>query len=337
MEDSRYRRIVVEKRGGPEVMKVVEDHLPEPGESEVRVRTTAAGVSGMDLMVRAHSFPGFPKVPFTPGVDVVGVVDELGPEVLDLEPGTRVAALIGDTGGYSEAVCLPADKAVPLPDGLAPAEAAAVVTNYLTAYAMLHRAAQVKNGERILIHGATGGVGTALLELGTMDGLEMYGTASARNHDLVASFGATPIDYRHEDFVARIRELTGDGVDVVFDPIGGARQLWRSHKALAKGGRLVWFGVAGTAYRGVKVIPESLITRLIIALMPNGKQAPMPPAADKPTDWYRQTLEMLFDYAAAGKISPVIARRFPLLEARAAHEFMEQHQYAGKIVLVDGG
>lgn len=336
MDDLKHRRVIVKRHGGPEVMKVVEEPLPKPAEGEVRVRTRAAGVSGMDLMVRAHSFPGFPRAPFTPGVDVVGVVDEVGSGVTGIGPGTKVAALIGDTGGYAETVCLSAEKAVPLPNGLATAEAAAVVTNYLTAYTMLHRAAQVKSGQRILIHGAAGGVGTALLELGTMDGLEMYGTASEGNHDLVASFGATPIDYRNDDFVDRIRKLTGDGVDVVFDPIGGARQLWRSQKALAKGGTLVWFGVAGTARRGIRVIPESLITRLVIDLMPNGKHAPMPPGADEPNEWYRKTLEMLLDYAAAGKISPVIARRFPLLDARAAHEFMEQHRYAGKVVLVNG-
>lgn len=336
MDDQTYRRVVVTEHGGPEAMKVIEEPVPVPGDGEVRVRTRAAGVSGMDLMVRAHAFPGFPKIPFTPGVDVVGVVEALGPGLSGIEVGTAVAALIGDAGGYAETLCLPAEKAVPMPDGLAPAEAAAVVTNYLTAYAMLHRAARVKMGERALIHGAAGGVGTALLELGAMEGLEMYGTASKPNHDLVVSFGATPIDYRSEDFVDRIRDLTQDGVDVVFDPIGGASQLWRSSKALRRGGRLVWFGVAGTGRRGLKVIPESLVTRLAIALMPNGKKAPMPPDVAQPNDWYRKTLEMLLDYAANGKISPVIARRFPLLDAGAAHEFMEQHSHAGKVVLVNG-
>lgn len=335
MDDRRYRRVVVKKRGGPEVMKVIEEPVPAPEEGQVRVRTLAAGVSGMDLMVRAHSFPGFPKLPFTPGVDVVGTVQEVGSGVTDVEPGTRVAALLGDTGGYAQTVCLPAEKAVPVPDGLAATEAAAVVTNYLTAHAMLHRAAKVESGDRILIHGAAGGVGTALLELGTMDGLEMYGTASEHNHGLVASFGATPIDYSTEDFVARIRELTGDGVDVVFDPIGGARQLWRSQRALRKGGRLVWFGVAGTSRRGVKVIPESMAATLFIGILPNGKKAAFPPSADEPNDWYRETLGTMLDYAATGKISPVIAKRFALLEARAAHEYMERHGHAGKVVLVN--
>lgn len=337
MDGESYRRVVVTEHGPPGVMKVVDEPSPQPIEGEILVRTLAAGVSGMDLMVRAHYFPGFPKIPFTPGVDAIGVVEEVGPGVPDIEPGMEIAALLGDTGGYAELVCLPAEKAVRVPAALTPAEAAAVVTNYLTASAMLNRAAQVESGERVLIHGAAGGVGTALLELGTMDGLEMYGTASKRNHGLIASFGAVPIDYHDEDFVARVKQLTGEGVDVVFDPIGGARQLWRSGKALRKGGRLVWFGVAGTGTRGIRVIPESLIARLAIGLLPNGKKAPLPPAADKPIEWYRKTLEMLLDYAAAGKISPVISRRFPLLEAEAAHEYMAEHRYAGKIVLVGDG
>ena len=138
-----------------------------------------------------------------------------------------------------------------------------MVANYLTAYAVLHRAAGVSSAERVLVHGAAGGVGTALLEPGKLAGLEMYGTASRHNHELVSALGATPIDYRTEDFVGRIRSLTGDGVDAVFDPIAGARQLWRSYRALRKGGRLVWFGVAATSTAGVRVIPLSLLTRFL--------------------------------------------------------------------------
>jgi NADPH:quinone reductase-like Zn-dependent oxidoreductase len=334
MTTMTHRRVVVTAHGSPSVLEVIEETVPDLGQGEVRLRTLAAGVSGMDLMVRARGFPGFPKVPFTPGVDVVGEIEEIGAGVSSLEPGMRVAAQIGDCGGYSETVIIPAEKAVAVPDDLASDDAAAVVTNYLTAYTMLHRAAQIDSGERVLVHGAAGGVGSALLELGTMDGLELFGTASKHNFELLASYGAVAIDYQTEDFVARVRELTGDGVDVVFDPIGGARQLWRSHRALRKGGRLIWFGVAGTAYRGIKVIPESMLAVVAIGLLPNGKKATFPPDVDRPIEWYRTTLELLLDYAATNKISPIIAQRFPLLEAAGAHEFMERHQYAGKVVLV---
>jgi NADPH:quinone reductase-like Zn-dependent oxidoreductase len=328
------RRVVAIRHGGPEVLQIVEEPLPTPAAGEVRVKTAVAGVSAMDLMVRRSSFPGFPKVPFTPGVDVVGVVDEVGEDVERLEPGQRVAALLGDEGGYADHVCIAEREAVPVPDGLDPAEAVCLVANYLTAYSMLHRAGQVKSGERALIHGASGGVGTALLELGGLAGLEMYGTASPDNHDLVSFLGATPIDYRNDDFVTRIRALTGDGVDVVFDPIGGARQLWRSYRTLRRGGRLVWFGVAATSRHGIKVIPMSLATQALLSLIPDGRKAPFPPDSREPTAWYRETLETLFDHLRAGKIRPVVAARIPLAEAARAHELLERGGHRGKVVLV---
>ena len=334
MEPTKHRRVVVTQRGGPEVLRVVEEPVPEPGPGEVRVKVLTAGVSGLDLMVRRSRFPGFPKVPFTPGVDVVGVVDKIGEGVSTVNDGQIVAALLGTQGGYAEYVCVPADAAVPVPSNLDPADAVCVVANYLTAYTMMHRAADVRSGERILVQGAAGGVGTALLQLGGLSDLEMYGTASAYNHELVASLGATPIDYRSEDFVARIRSLTGDGVDVVFDPIGGGRQLRRSYKVLRKGGRLVWFGVAATSRSGLRVIPASLATRTLLAMTPDGKKAPMPPDIDKPNDWYRATLTTLFDYLATGRIAPVVAARIPLTEAPRAHALLEAGGTAGKVVLI---
>ena len=155
-------------------------------------------------------------MPFTLGVDIVGVVDKLGEGVSTLEPGQMVAGCPAiDGGGYAEFICRPASELVPVPSGLDSAEAVCLVANYLTARLALHESASVRSGERILVHGAAGGVGTALLELGKLAGLEMYGTASKHNHDLVSALGAAPIDYRTEDFVERIRSLTGDGVDAV--------------------------------------------------------------------------------------------------------------------------
>ena len=132
------------------------------------------------------------------------------------------------------------------------------MVNFLTAYVAMHQTANVQKGERILVHGAAGGVGSALLQLGNLAGLEMYGTASEYNHKRVFALGATPIDYRTEDFVKRTRSYTGDGADVVFDPIGGARQIRRSYRALRKDGRLVWFGMAATKKKGLMVIPFTL-------------------------------------------------------------------------------
>ena len=332
--DSTYRRIVVAHRGGPEVLEVQQDELPRPAPGEVRIRTEAAGVSGLDRMLRSRSFPGFPKVPFTPGTDVVGVIDEVGDEVTAFAPGKRVGALLGFNGGYAEAVCVAAADAVAVPDGVDPAAAVCVIANHVTAYSVMHHVAKVKSGERVLIQGAAGGVGTALLDVGRLAGLEMYGTASDYNHDLISSYGATPIDYRSDDFVARIRALTGDGVDVVFDPIGGARQLWRSYRTLRKGGRLVWFGVAASAQHGARVIPASLVARTAIALIPDGKRAPLTPDIMKDNERYRRTLGDVFDLLAAGKIEPLIAARIPLAEAARAHEVLERGGYAGRVILV---
>jgi NADPH:quinone reductase-like Zn-dependent oxidoreductase len=334
--DTVQRRVVVTHRGGPEGMDIVIERVPRPQAGEVRVRVVAAGVSAFDVMLRAHWFPGFPRVPFTPGVDVVGVVDALGAGVASVEVGQLVAAgaFADQGGGYAERLCLPAERVVPVPDGVDPAEAVCLVVNYLTAHSALHRTAEVRSGERILVQGAAGGVGSALLQLGALAGLELYGTASRRNHDAVARLGATPIDYRTEDVVARIRQLTVDGVDAVFDPIGGARQLWRSYRALRPGGRLVWFGVAATARSGMRIIPESLLVRTALSLLPDGRRVPLPGDAGQPVAWYRETLAELLAALAAGRLRPLIAARVPLLEAARAHELLERGGHAGKIVLV---
>jgi NADPH:quinone reductase-like Zn-dependent oxidoreductase len=278
-------------------------------------------------------------VPFTLGEDVVGVVDKLGEGVSAFEPGQRVAGgtwALGIGGGYAEFVCLPASELVLVPSDVDSAEAVCVVVNYLTAHMAMHRTANIQSGERILVQGAAGGVGSALLELGKLAGLEMYGTASKHNHELVSALGATPIDYRTEDFVERIRDLTGDGVDAVFDPIGGARQLWRSYRALRKGGRLVWFGVAATKKKGLRVIPFTLLTVFLLKLIPDGKQAPLAPDLGKDNAWYRKTLTELLDLLAEGKIKPVVTERIPLAEAARAHELLERGRYAGKVVLITG-
>jgi NADPH:quinone reductase-like Zn-dependent oxidoreductase len=337
---TKHHRVVVTRHGGPDVLQVVEEDRPEPRAGEIRVKVLAAGVSGYDLMFRrSGSLPGTPRVPFTLGADVVGVVDRLGEGVSTVELGQTAAGAtfsIGGRGGYAEFICLPPSELVPVPSGVDPVEAVCVVVNYLTAHMAMHRTANVRSGERILVHGAAGGVGTALLELGKLAGLEMYGTASKYNHELVSALGATPIDYRTEDFVERIRSLTGDGVDAVFDPIGGARQLWRSYRVLCPGGRLVWFGVAATKKEGLRVIPLTVLMRTLLALIPDGKQVPLLPDLGKDNAWYRATLTELLDLLAAGKIKPVVAERIPLAGAARAHELLERGRYAGKVVLVTG-
>lgn len=336
VKQTTHQRIVVALHGGPEVLQAIEEPIPEPRVGEARVRVLAAGVSAYDLMLRSSGLlPGAPKPPFTLGEDFVGIVDKLGEDVSTVELGQRVAAFtFGESGGYAEFVCRPADELVPVPEGVDAAEAVCMVANYLTAHLAMHHTAKAQHGERILVQGAAGGVGSALLELGGLAGLEIYGTASSYNHEHVAALGATPIDYRNEDVVKRIHGLTKGGVDIVFDPIGGIQQLWRSHNALNKNGRLVWFGVAATKRSGLKIIPLTLGMVALLKLKPGDRQLLLTPdlAADKV--WYRQTLTELLDLLANGKLKPLVAERIPLAEAARAHEVLERGGYAGKIVLV---
>src|SRR5512138_1184225 len=237
----RHARVIVTHYGGPEALRVVEEECPDPKAGEVRVRVQAAGVSLPDIMAREGVHPETPRVPYTPGWDLVGVVDRLGAGVTGVQPGQMVAAM-PIHGAYAAFVCLPQQELVPVPPGLDAAEAVCLVLNYITAFQMMHRSAKVGPGQRALIHGAAGGVGTALLQLGRLAGLELYGTCSSRSAQAVTDLGGVPIDYQHQDFVNGIRRLTRDGVDVVFDPIGGAH-LWHSRRALRPGGKVVGYGL----------------------------------------------------------------------------------------------
>src|SRR5574341_2162695 len=189
-----------------------------------------------------------PRLPFTPGWDLVGVVDRLGQGVSGIEPGQVVAAM-PISGAYAQFVCLPPRELVPVPSGLDAAEAVSLVLNYITAYQMLHRSAKVRRGQRVLIHGAAGGVGSALLQLGRLAGLEMYGTCASRGASAVSDLGGISIDYQQLDFVKEIHRLTGEGVDVVFDGIGGSH-LWRSRTAVRPGGRVVAYGLTSSLRGG---------------------------------------------------------------------------------------
>jgi NADPH2:quinone reductase len=346
----RHTRIIVTHYGGPDALKVVEEQCPEPNRGEVRVKVLAAGVSLPDVLAREGIHPETPRVPYTPGWDLVGIVDQIGEGVSGCELGQTVAAM-PISGCYAEYVCLPQRKLVPVAAGLDPAEAVAVVLNYITAYQMLHRSAKVEPGERVLIHGASGGVGTAFLQLGRLAGVEMYGTCSAQAAKIVKELGATPIDYRNSDFVQEIRRFTVDGVDAVFDGIGGDN-LWRSREALREGGLVVVYGfqaklrggiMASGAPSGRHPIRESAILASYIIrnwFLPGRKR--MVPYS---IQWlmrlrparFRHDLLALFDLLQQEKIKPLIAQRLPLCQARHAHELLGSGGVIGKIVLVPNG
>src|SRR5215204_4751973 len=348
---SRYKRVVIGRLGGPEVLEVREEELPEPGLGEVRVRILATGVSYADLLMREGVHPEAPRPPFTPGWDLVGVVDKLGVGAYALEPGQMVAAL-PVWGGNAEYICLPQEELVAVPGGLDPAEALVVVFNYATAYQMMRRTARVRPGQRVLIHAAAGGIGTALLQLGGLVDLEMYGTASAAKGELVSGLGATPIDYHNVDFAEEIRRLTGDGgVDVVFDGICSTDYLRRSFKSLRPGGKVVAYGgtsmlrggrlAGGRRHRRLRRL-QGLATiggpMAASYLLPGNKKRintySIQLLKSFSPSWYREDLSALLELLRHGKIKPIIAQRIPLDEVTRAHELLGRGSVMGKIVLL---
>lgn len=335
----KYQHVVIRRTGGPEVMQLVEDELPLPSAGQSRVRILAADVSFSDVLLRRGRYPGAPRVPFTPGYAMTGVVDLLGPETAAPAIGQVVAALTF-YGSYSQYICLPVRELIPVPAAVDPAEAVSLVLSYVTAYQMLHRVAHVAHGERILVHGAAGGVGTAILELGRLAGLTMYGTASKPKHDIVSRLGATPIDHRTEDFVARVAALTGEGVDAAFDPMGSAH-LRLSARAVRKGGTIVAYGFYETANRGrggVLLDVLSQYARLALwSLPPNRKRGAfydLRTLKKRHPNWFREDLAALLDLLAAGRLRPVIAARLPLDEVVRAHQQLERGEVQGKLVLI---
>jgi NADPH:quinone reductase-like Zn-dependent oxidoreductase len=242
-----WKHVRVSRFGGPEVLDLVnETVLPDPGPSEVRIKVLAAGTGFTDSFIRRGRYPDFKgPLPFTPGYELVGIVDKIGPGAAELREGQTFADLCV-VGGYAQYAIRPVRFLVPVPDGVDASEAVCIPLAYLTAFQMLTRYRRLPAGATILVIGASGTVGAALLDLARYFGLKAIGTCSAANMSLVEKYGAAPIDYRVGDFVATVRRLTaarpgGAGVDAAFDAIGGAH-FARSFACLARGGLLVGYG-----------------------------------------------------------------------------------------------
>ncbi len=340
----KYQRVLLTRFGeAADAFQMVEDDLPEPGAGQVRIKILATGVAYADVMMCHGTYPSLPALPFTPGYDMVGVIDVVGPEVRTFAPGQMVAALTV-LGSYSQYICLPAENLVLVPDGIDPIEASCLPLNYLTAYQLLHDVAKVTAGQRILVYGAAGGVGTALLQLGRLAGLQVYGAASSSKQEIVKRLGATPLDYQQEDVVARVRALTEGGVDVVFDAIGGAH-LTQAFQTLRRGGRLVSYGFSSLPLdipftsAIVRFIVPHLFRTTLWRILPNGRRVSVYNISSQITkkkqpEWVRRDLGVLLELLAQGKIAPIIGQRLPLEKVVVAHELLERGQVQGKLVLL---
>ena len=333
-EQPRNRVVQTLGFGGPEELEVIEAPLPTAGRGEVRVRVLASGIEYTDTIIRQRLYPQTRRLrpPFVMGYDVVGEIDQVGPGVSGFRVGDRVADLtvVGSNAAYRT---LRARDLTPVPAEVDPAQAATLILSWMTAYQLLHRSAHVQPGQRMLVHGAAGAVGQALIVLGKLAGLEVWGTARGENAALVRELGATPIDYRREDFT---RVLPG-GFDVIVDGVGedGYR---RSYSALRPGGKLVAIGYsAGVQAKRSQLTMLGWIARLYLwSLRPGGRRAyfysinvmrALHPA------WFKEDLSSLLALLASGAIRPRVAERISFEAVAEAHRRIEAGGLQGKLVL----
>ncbi|MEB0265935.1 medium chain dehydrogenase/reductase family protein [Cryobacterium sp. 10I5] len=326
----------------PDGFQIRRRMLPAPSRGQARVRVEASGISFAEQSMRRGRYPGQPKFPFVPGYDLVGVVEAVSPGTDPGLVGRRVAAAT-KTGGWASDALVPAADLVPVPALLDAALVESVIVNGITAWQMLHRKARVRGGQTILVHGASGGVGTILVQLAIHSGIRVIGTAAPRHHDALRDLGVEPVDYTDPNLAARVRELAPGGVDAAFDHLGLASARL-SKSLLARGGTLVSYGIASALKDTGSLLPLfiGLLARLTLwNTQPNGQRAlfydfwagrRIMPAAFR--RHHREDLTAVLDLVERGIVTPQIAARFPLMEAAEAMRLAESRTVLGKVVLL---
>ncbi len=337
------RAIWITKHGGPNVLQVRETPDPEPKKGEVKIRVKASGLNFAEVTARQGLYPDAPKPPCVVGYEGAGVIEKLGEGVTSPAVGTRVL-FMSRFGGMSDVVAVPTTQVVPIPDRMTFEEGAAIPVNYLTAHQMLFSVTRVRSGDRVLIHMAAGGVGTAMLQLcKTVPGITTFGTASASKHDYVRSHGCDhPIDYRTKDYVEEVKRLTsGEGVDFVYDPLGG-KDWSKGYSLVRAGGQIVCFGMANVATPGSANWLKAIGTVLQI---PKFNPMKMMEANRGVSGvnlghmWHLQSmiqdgLKELVALYEAGKIKPHLDGVFPFDKAADGFARLEHGKNLGKVVLV---
>jgi NADPH:quinone reductase-like Zn-dependent oxidoreductase len=314
--------------------------LAGPAAGQVTVKMEASGIAFAEQSMRRGRYYEQPKFPFVPGYDLVGTVVATGPGVDPALLGKRVAAMT-KIGGWASHVLLSASDLLPVPDAIDPLEVETLIVNGLTAWQMLHAKAKIKRGQTILVHGANGGVGTILTQLALNAGVKVIGTASPRHHETLRAQGVQPIDYNDVDLAGSVLKLAPDGVDAVFDHLGGP-SFAMSFGLLAKGGVLVCYAIASALKDTGNVLIPFLKVLLQLGwwnMMPNGRKAYFYNIWDgKGTEPFRKQLRedfaQLTTLLASGVLKPQIAARFPLAQITAAMKLAESRTAYGKVVLV---
>jgi len=343
------KALVQTGHGGPEVLQVQEMPDPPVGPGEIRIAVKAAGVNFADTMARVGLYPDAPKPPCVMGYEVAGEVESVGDGVEELAVGDRVFA--GTRfGGQAELITVPAAQALPLPERLSFEQGAAFPVNYGTAYAALIVVGSLREGSRVLIHAAAGGVGIAATQIARNAGAEIYGTASPSKHDAIRAQGvAHPIDYRNSDFEAEVMRLTdGEGVDLVIDALGPT-SFRKDYRLLRPGGRLVMYGLSEASTERGRNIPAALksLAKMPMATMPWWKSLALMNENkgvfglnmlkwwDREGNLDRLTEPLMADLET-GRLEPVVAEAFPFERAGDAHKFIGERRNVGKVVLFPG-
>ena len=317
--------------GGPEVFEVQQLPIPEPAVDEVRVRIAAVGVAYADVKMRHGLYKTAPNPPMTTGYDFSGVIDAVGRDVKGFKVGDQCIGL-SFYGASAEYLTIKTDHIALAPDGLDHIAGAAIPLNYITAYQMLERLAVVSKGDTILLHGAAGGVSTAILDLVKNSGLNVYGTASAGKHDLVRAYGATPIDYRTESF-ADVMKSVG-GADAVFDHIAG-KHIAESSAAAKRDGRVIVYGfmsgVMGEKFFMLRSFYELLRMKFFSHQEPHF-YAILTKGFDQ-MEHIPEDLKYLAQEVANNNLKPNVGKVLTLDDIAEAHRLLEAGEVTGKIVL----
>lgn len=314
--------------GAPDVLQPAEGPVPRPGKGELLVKVQAAGVNRPDVLQRQGNYPPPPGASDVPGLEVAGIVVALGEGTQRFKPGDAVCALVV-SGGYAEFAVVPEPQAMPVPAGFSMVEAAALPENYLTVWTNVFERGGLQAGETILVHGGSSGIGTTAIQLAAARGATVFATAgNAAKVAACERLGAKKgIDYRQEDFVEVIREMTdGKGVDVILDMVGGS-YVPRNLKAAAVEGRIVQI-----AWLGGSTIEADMTPLMVKRLHWTGSTLRARPVAAKGA--IARALEQeVWPLLAERRVAPLIEAVLPLREAARAHALMEESQHVGKIML----
>jgi NADPH2:quinone reductase len=326
---SRMTVIEISSFGGPEVLKMAEREKPKPNPGEVLIRVEAAGVSRADIMQRQGKYPPPPGASDIPGLDVAGVIESVGDQVINWHPGQRVCAIVAG-GGYAEFCIAPAVQVLPVPDGWTTLEAATLPENLFTVYDNLITRAALRPGETVLIHGGASGIGSMAIMLSRAWNARPIVTAGTPEKcEACRKLGAEhAVNYKESDFVSEVKRITAErGVDVILDMVGGA-YLERNLHALALEGRLSIVATQG-GRAGQLDIGSLMMKRGKIIGSTMRNRTP-----EQKGEVAQRLLQDIWPLLPAkNPIRPVIDAVFPLREAQKAHERLESGQHIGKIVL----